>query len=51
MEPVFVITGRLEDVKSAKKQIIEAADHFTNIRASRRTNGTSGPLPDVPGQV
>ena len=35
-EPVFVITGRREDVSAAKQEILSAADHFSQIRASRR---------------
>nr|KAG5685341.1 hypothetical protein BaRGS_018339 [Batillaria attramentaria] len=61
-EPVFVVTGRREDVQAAKKEIEAAADHFTQIRASRRgsssgyVNGSSsngGPPspPGGPGQV
>ncbi|XP_032579982.1 RNA-binding protein MEX3D isoform X3 [Drosophila sechellia] len=39
-EPVFVVTGRKEDVNKAKREILSAADHFSLIRASRkpRTN-------------
>jgi RNA-binding protein MEX3 len=35
-EPVFMITGRPEDVMEAKREIELAAEHFTQIRASRR---------------
>lgn len=53
-EPVFVVTGRKEDVARAKKEILSAADHFSQIRASRKNNMGSvsppGP-PAVPGQV
>jgi RNA-binding protein MEX3 len=35
-EPVFVVTGRVEDVIDAKREIECAAEHFTQIRASRR---------------
>lgn len=35
-EPVFVITGRREDVSAAKQEILSAAEHFSQIRASRR---------------
>lgn len=44
-EPVFVVTGRKEDVGKAKKEILSAAEHFSLIRASRKpslTNGGSG---------
>ena len=37
-EPVFVVTGRKEDVAKAKREILSAAEHFTLIRATRRTN-------------
>ncbi|XP_065370766.1 putative uncharacterized protein DDB_G0277255 [Calliphora vicina] len=37
-EPVFVVTGRKEDVTKAKREILSAAEHFTLIRATRRTN-------------
>ncbi|XP_014666323.1 PREDICTED: RNA-binding protein MEX3B-like [Priapulus caudatus] len=40
-EPVFVVTGRKEDVNAAKREILSAADHFSQIRASRK-NGMSG---------
>lgn len=58
-EPVFVVTGRREDVGAAKREILSAAEHFSQIRASRRQNGgsTSGgvapgpPSPGTPGQV
>jgi len=35
-EPVFVITGRQQDVDAARREIESAAEHFTQIRASRR---------------
>lgn len=44
-EPVFVVTGRKEDVAKAKKEILSAAEHFSLIRASRKpslTNGSAG---------
>lgn len=56
-EPVFVVTGRKEDVGLAKREILSAAEHFSQIRASRRNNGTTGPIPpgppspNAPGQV
>ncbi|KAH3834378.1 RNA-binding protein MEX3B-like [Dreissena polymorpha] len=59
-EPVFVVTGRKDDVQAAKREILSAAEHFSQIRASRRnssvssitSNGLSGPpSPNAPGQV
>ena len=38
--PMFVITGRKEDVQTAKREIQLAADHFSQIRA-RRGSGSS----------
>ena len=32
-QPVFIITGRKEDVYIAKKEILSAAEHFSQIRA------------------
>lgn len=59
-EPVFVVTGRKEDVAKAKREILSAAEHFSLIRASRRpsligsltgkTATVPGP-PVIPGQV
>ena len=40
-EPVFVVTGRKEDVALAKREILSAADHFSQIRASRKSNVNS----------
>lgn len=37
-EPVFVITGRREDVSAAKNEILSAAEHFTHIRLQRKSN-------------
>merc|ERR1711963_82206 len=37
-EPVFVVTGRKEDVSCAKREILSAAEHFSQIRASRKSN-------------
>ena len=54
---MFVVTGRKEDVIAAKREILSAADHFSQIRASRRNNssGAGGlhgpPSPSTPGQV
>ncbi|KAI1904143.1 hypothetical protein AGOR_G00002650 [Albula goreensis] len=58
-EPVFVVTGRREDVAMARREIISAAEHFSMIRASRNKNaslngggGTSIPgPPNLPGQT
>ncbi|KAK2703323.1 RNA-binding protein MEX3B-like [Artemia franciscana] len=40
-EPVFVVTGRKEDVAAAKKEILSAAEHFSQIRASRRNSAVA----------
>merc|ERR1711936_381406 len=37
-EPVFVVTGRKEDVALAKREILSAAEHFSQIRATRKSN-------------
>ncbi|KAM7023694.1 RNA-binding E3 ubiquitin-protein ligase MEX3C [Acridotheres tristis] len=53
-EPVFVVTGRLEDVATAKREILSAAKHFSLLRASRsRSGGPGGSClpPVVPGQT
>lgn len=58
-EPVFVVTGRKEDVSKAKREILSAAEHFSLIRASRKPslNGSSGkgtpagPPTNIPGQI
>lgn len=59
-EPVFVVTGRKEDVNAAKNEILSAAEHFTHIRLQRKNNitgafgatGLSGaPNQPVPGQT
>ena len=42
-DPIFIITGRPEDVSVAKKEILHAADHFSQIRASRRSSSVSPP--------
>ena len=56
-EPVFIVTGRREDVEMAKREIVSAAEHFSMIRASRCKAGTGtgggtlpGP-PHLPGQT
>ncbi|KAF0290839.1 RNA-binding protein MEX3D [Amphibalanus amphitrite] len=43
-EPVFVITGRKEDVAFAKQKILAAAEHFSQLREARRQN-PGGPAP------
>jgi RNA-binding protein MEX3 len=59
---VFVVTGRKEDVGAAKREILSAAEHFSQIRASRRNNNQANgctlsgiapgpPSPNAPGQV
>jgi hypothetical protein len=55
-EPVFVVTGRKEDVNAAKREILSAAEHFSQIRAQRKSNlngSIGGPVPNanVPGQT
>uniref|UniRef100_A0A8D2D3M0 RING-type domain-containing protein n=1 Tax=Sciurus vulgaris TaxID=55149 RepID=A0A8D2D3M0_SCIVU len=54
-EPIFVVTGRKEDVAMAKREILSAAEHFSMIHASRNKNGpTLGGLscsPNLPGQT
>lgn len=44
-DPIFVITGRPEDVMEAKREIECAAEHFTQIRASRRHSQGGIPAP------
>jgi hypothetical protein len=48
-QPQFVITGRKEDVITAKREIQLAADHFSQIRARR--GGSSGAHTPVQGQL
>ncbi len=58
-EPVFIVTGRREDVEMAKREIVSAAEHFSMIRASRCKAGGSGGgsggslpgPPHLPGQT
>ncbi|XP_006641832.1 RNA-binding protein MEX3A [Lepisosteus oculatus] len=52
-EPVFLITGRKEDVALARREIISAAEHFSMLRASRNKLGVSfsGSPPALPGQT
>ncbi|NWU87879.1 MEX3C ligase, partial [Onychorhynchus coronatus] len=56
-EPVFVVTGRKEDVAMAKREILSAAEHFSVIRASRGKGGRASPggppcaAPALPGHT
>ncbi|XP_066511723.1 RNA-binding protein MEX3B-like [Hoplias malabaricus] len=55
-DPVFIVTGRREDVEMAKREIISAAEHFSMIRASRCKAGAGGGgslpgPPHLPGQT
>ncbi|CAG7820469.1 unnamed protein product [Allacma fusca] len=50
-EPVFVVTGRKEDVELAKQEIRSAADHFSRIRALRKRQSLPFPPPSVSGLV
>ena len=55
-DPVFIVTGRREDVEMAKREIVSAAEHFSMIRASRckAGGGGGGSLPGpphLPGQT
>ncbi|XP_054467660.1 RNA-binding protein MEX3B-like [Anoplopoma fimbria] len=55
-QPLFVVTGRKEDVAMAKREILSAAEHFSLIRASRNKAGplaaaTSPGAPSLPGQT
>lgn len=53
-EPVFLITGRKEDVALARREIISAAEHFSMLRASRNKLGVSfsgSPPAPLPGQT
>lgn len=62
-EPVFVVTGRKEDVNAAKNEILSAAEHFTHIRLQRKNNvngitfgnvgapGQQGVINQIPGQT
>ena len=42
-EPIFVVTGRRQDVDAARREILSAAQHFTQIRASRRHHASKVP--------
>lgn len=50
-----MVTGRKEDVNAAKREILSAAEHFSQIRAQRKNNlnGTliPGPNSNIPGQT
>lgn len=48
-EPVFIVTGRREDVEMAKREIVSAAEHFSMIRASRCKAGGPGGGSALPG--
>ncbi|XP_039270763.2 RNA-binding protein MEX3B-like [Styela clava] len=48
-EPVFVVTGRKEDVAMARREIQSAAEHFTQIRATRNKAGVPNTVAPVPG--
>ncbi|KAK7886707.1 hypothetical protein WMY93_026328 [Mugilogobius chulae] len=53
-EPVFLITGRKEDVALARREIISAAEHFSMLRASRNKLGlgfSGSPPTPLPGQT
>ncbi|XP_007952800.1 RNA-binding protein MEX3D [Orycteropus afer afer] len=54
-EPVFIVTGRKEDVELAKREILSAAEHFSVIRATRSKAtglpGTAQGPPNLPGQT
>ncbi|XP_071583790.1 RNA-binding protein MEX3D isoform X2 [Heliangelus exortis] len=54
-EPIFIVTGRKEDVEMAKREILSAAEHFSMIRATRnKVNGLTGAMqgpPNLPGQT
>lgn len=50
-EPVFVVTGRKEDVTRAKREILSAAEHFSQIRASRKCGAAPPPPAGAPGHV
>ncbi|XP_054443241.1 RNA-binding protein MEX3D [Pteronotus mesoamericanus] len=54
-EPVFIVTGRQEDVEMAKREILSAAEHFSVIRATRSKAGglpgTGQGPPNLPGQT
>ncbi|XP_051981561.1 RNA-binding E3 ubiquitin-protein ligase MEX3C-like [Xyrauchen texanus] len=47
-EPMFVVTGRKEDVIMAKCEILSAAEHFSLIRASRNKLSPGPGLSSIP---
>lgn len=48
-DPIFIVTGRREDVEMAKREIVSAAEHFSMIRASRCKAGGPGASGSLPG--
>uniref|UniRef100_A0A8D0HKS3 Mex-3 RNA binding family member D n=1 Tax=Sphenodon punctatus TaxID=8508 RepID=A0A8D0HKS3_SPHPU len=45
-EPIFIVTGRKEDVEMAKREVLSAAEHFSMIRATRnKVNSLTGAGP------
>ena len=44
-DPVFIITGRPEDVSAAKREVLAAAEHFTQIRAAKNAHTNSRQSP------
>lgn len=50
-----MVTGRKEDVSAAKREILSAAEHFSQIRAQRKNNMNGslapGPNSSIPGQT
>jgi RNA-binding protein MEX3 len=48
-EPVFVVTGRKEDVNAAKREILSAAEHFSQIRAQRKNSLVGGGIVGLNG--
>ena len=55
-EPVFIVTGLKENVLLAKQEILSAAAHFTQLRATKRNSINSTlamgqMMANNPGQV
>lgn len=55
-EPVFVVTGRKEDVALAKREILSAADHFSQLRKERKhainsTHAFGQMVGNIPGKT